>query len=80
MGSSYASVFDSLLGKYALINSFSATAYTSDSVNLDDLSDDLKFFNTVIIQVTDQSLKDPKTIGFLLDNQRNKQIVVCLSG
>ena len=80
MGSSYASVFDSLLGKYALINSFSVTAYAGDSLNLDDLSGDLKFFNTVIIQVTDQSLKDPQTIGFLLDNQRNKQIVVCLSG
>ncbi|WP_245580816.1 serine hydrolase domain-containing protein [Daejeonella oryzae] len=80
MGSVYSSVFDSLLNKYSSVSSFSATAYNSDSLTLDDLSDDLKFFNTVIIQLTDQSVKDPATIGFLLDNQRNKQIIICLNG
>ena len=80
MGSSFASNFDSLLNKYTVVTSFSTTTYNTDSLNLDDLSDDLKFFNTVIIQVTEESMRDPKTIGFLLDNQRNKQIIVSLSG
>jgi CubicO group peptidase (beta-lactamase class C family) len=49
-------------------------------LTFNELNDDLKFYNTVIIQVTDQSLNDPRTIPLLLDLQLNKQIVVCLSG
>ncbi|NEU10040.1 serine hydrolase [Flavihumibacter sp. R14] len=80
MGMAFSSNFDSLLNKYASVTSFTSTAYNTDSLDLDDLSDDLKFFNTVVIQVTDEGMTDPKTIGFLLDNQRNKQIIVCLFG
>lgn len=80
IGSAYASVFDSLLNKHTTVTSFTVSSYRIDSLNLDDLSDDLKFYNTIIIQVTDQSMADPKTISFLLDNQRNKQIIVSLSG
>ena len=80
MGSVYASNFDSLLNKYTSVSSYSSAKYKSDSLNLDDLSDDLKFFNTVIIQLSEKSIEDPQTIGFLLDNQRNKQIVVVLTG
>ena len=80
LGSSFSSNFDSVLNKYAEVTSFAATSYKSDSLDLNDLSDDLKFFNTVIIQVTDQTMRDPKIIDFLLDNQRNKQIIVNLFG
>ena len=80
MGSVYASNFDSLLNKYTSVSSYSSAKYKSDSLNLDDLSDDLKFFKTVIIQLSEKSIQDPQTIGFLLDNQRNKQIVVVLTG
>jgi len=80
MGFSFSANFDSLLNKYAAVTSFTNTAYNTDSLDLNDLSDDLKFFNTVIIQVTDEAMRDPQTIGFLLDNQRNKQIIVCLFG
>ncbi|MBC7744840.1 MAG: serine hydrolase [Flavobacterium sp.] len=80
LGNAFASNFDSLLNKYTSVTSFSSTGYNSDSLSLDDLSDDLKFYTTIIIQVTDQSVIDPKTIGFLLDIQRSKQIVVVLFG
>ena len=80
MGHSFAANFDSLLNKYAAVTSFTTTAYNTDSLDLNDLSDDLKFFNTVIIQLTDEGVRDPQTIGFLLDNQRNKQIIVCVFG
>ena len=80
IGSSYASVFDSILNKYALVQSFSSTAYNSDALSMDDLNDDLKFYNTVIVQVTDQSLNDPRTIPFILDIQKNKQMIISLSG
>lgn len=79
IGSLQATVFDSILNKYALVKSFNSAAY-SDALSLDDLSDDLKFYNTIIIQVTDQSLNDPRTIPFIIDNQLNKQIIVRFAG
>lgn len=79
IGSLQATMFDSILNKYALVKSFNSAAY-SDALSLDDLSDDLKFYNTIIIQVTDQSLNDPRTIPFIIDNQLNKQIIVRLAG
>jgi len=80
IGSAYASEFDSILNKYTQIKRFESSAYTSDMLTFNELNDDLKFYNTVIIQVTDQSLNDPRTIPLILDLQLNKQIVVCLSG
>ena len=80
IGSAYASEFDSILTKYTQIKRFESSAYTSDMLTFNELNDDLKFYNTVIIQVTDQSLNDPRTIPLLLDLQLNKQMIVCLSG
>jgi CubicO group peptidase (beta-lactamase class C family) len=80
IGSAYASEFDSILNKYTQIKRFESSAYNYDMQTFNELNDDLKFYNTVIIQVTDQSLNDPRTIPLLLDLQLNKQIVVCLSG
>ena len=80
IGSAYSSEFDSILIKYTQIKRFESSAYNYDMLTFNDLNDDLKFYNTVIIQVTDQSLNDPRTIPLLLDLQLNKQIVVCLSG
>lgn len=80
LGSPHAAVFDSLLNKYASVESFTSTSYKADSLNINDLIDDLKFKNTVIAQVTDASLNDPETMHFLLDNQKNKQLIVVLFG
>jgi CubicO group peptidase (beta-lactamase class C family) len=80
MGASFSSNFDSLLNKYTAVTSFTATDYNTDSLNLDDLSDDLKFFNIIIVQITDETLKDPRVLPFLLDNQKNKHLIVTLFG
>ena len=80
MGSSHAAVFDSILSKYAVIKSFSATAYNSGNSTLDDLNDDLKFYNTVVIQLTEHSLNDSTTLPFILDIQKNKKIILSLTG
>ncbi|HEY0769295.1 MAG TPA: serine hydrolase domain-containing protein, partial [Sphingobacteriaceae bacterium] len=76
MGSVYAGVFDSLLSKYAFIKSFSAESYKLQSLTLDDLTDDLKFYNTIIIQVIDESFNDPEVLRFILENQKNKKIIL----
>lgn len=76
MGSVYAGVFDSLLNKYAFVKSFSAESYKSQSLTIDDLTDDLKFYNTIIIQVIDESFNDPEVLRFILENQKNKKIIL----
>lgn len=76
MRSAYTVVFDSLLSKYAPIKSYASVSYRSDSTDINDLSDDLKFYNTVIVQVTGESLNDPETIRFIADNQKRKEIII----
>lgn len=80
IGSAYASVFDSILNKYTRVKSFASAQYNHDMLSFNDLNDDLKFFNTIIIQVTDQALNDPRTIPLLLDLQINKTLIISLSG
>ncbi|HEY0896765.1 MAG TPA: hypothetical protein VGE15_09465, partial [Sphingobacteriaceae bacterium] len=80
MGSAHASTFDSLLNKYTTITSFTSTGFKGDSLNYDDLLDELKFQSTVIVQVTDKSLDDAETLRFLADCEINKQLVVVLFG
>ena len=80
IGSAYASVFDSILNKYTHVESFASAKYNHDMLSFNDLNDDLKFFNTIIVQVTDQALNDPRTIPLLFDLQLNKSLIISLSG
>lgn len=76
-GYEHSSVFDSLLRKYADIKSYNTTPSRTDSLNLDNLpGDHLKFFNTLIIQVTSQSLSDPEVIRFITSNRERKEIII----
>lgn len=62
-GSAYALAFDSLLSKYASVKSFEMSGY-------------FKFYTTLIIQVTAQSLNDPEVIKFITENQKRKELVI----
>ena len=76
-GSAYSAVFDSLIKKYAEVKSFETSDYRTDSLNLDNLTgDNLKFYNTLIIQVTSQSLNDPEIIRFITENEKRKDIII----
>jgi CubicO group peptidase (beta-lactamase class C family) len=76
-GFSYAKQFDSLMNKYAAIKSFETAIYQTDSLNLDNLTGDyLKFYNTLIVQVTAQSLNDPEVIRFITENQKRKELII----
>lgn len=75
-GSEYSITFDSLLNKYAAVKSFASADYRSDSTDIDDLSGDLKYYNTLIVQVTSQSLNDPEIIRFITDNQKRKEVII----
>lgn len=73
----YATVFDSLLNKYTQISTYNRARYQTDSLHLDHLAGDhLKFYNTLVIQVTPTSLNDPELIRFLTENEKRKQLIV----
>ncbi|WP_440826965.1 serine hydrolase domain-containing protein [Pedobacter sp. 22163] len=75
----YSTVFDSLANKYDKITSFSADSY-KDSVNLNDLEDDLKYFNTVLITIDDQNVGKAKYINFINSISKNKQVIISFFG
>ncbi|WP_025145269.1 serine hydrolase domain-containing protein [Pedobacter jeongneungensis] len=75
----YSNVFDSLANKYDKITSFSADSY-KDSVNLNDLEDDLKYFNTILISIDDQNVGKAKYINFINSISKNKQVIISFFG
>ncbi|MBB4110249.1 serine hydrolase domain-containing protein [Pedobacter zeae] len=75
----YSNVFDSLANKYDKITSFSADSY-KDSVNLNDLEDDLKYFNTVLISIDDQNVNKAKYINFINSISKNKRVIISFFG
>ena len=79
-GFAYASVFDSILNKYNQVTAFASSAYNSGNVNYDNLNNDLKFYNTVIIQVTDNTLNDMLTINFIKDIAKSKEVILVFFG
>ena len=80
IGSAHATVFDSILNKYALVSSFSTAENSLGTPTMDDLRADLEYFTTIIIRLTDQSLNDPAILSFILESQKNKQVILSLTG
>lgn len=71
--------FDSLLNKYTKISSFSAANY-QNSATLNDLEDDLKYFNTVIISISSVAANEIRNINFILSIAKSKQVIVAMFG
>jgi CubicO group peptidase (beta-lactamase class C family) len=79
-GFAYASVFDSILNKYNHVTSFASSAYNSGDVNYDNLNHDLKFYNTIIIQVTDNTITDILATSFIKDIAKSKEVILVFFG
>jgi CubicO group peptidase (beta-lactamase class C family) len=79
LGFSYQTVFDSLLNKYAKTTNFSSAQYLSDTT-LDNLEDDLKYFNTVIITLPSTEAQNARNINFILSISKSKQVILALFG
>ena len=75
----YAAGFDSLLSKYDKITVFNGGNYFAPK-SLDDLSNDLRFFNTIIIQLNEADLDNPQLAQFISYNQQMKNVVIALFG
>lgn len=79
IGSGNATMFDSIANKYTAVDRFSAEAYKSDA-NLNELSADLKLYNTVIVQIGQEAIYKENTFKFLKDMERSKKLIVVLYG
>lgn len=75
----YATQFDSLLNKYAEVRSFNGADYLGQKT-INDLAQDLKFYNTLVIQLTDIDLNNPQVINFIALNRKLKKVVIALFG
>jgi CubicO group peptidase (beta-lactamase class C family) len=75
----YATVFDSLLNKYNKVDLFDGNSYSGNKT-LANLTSDLKFYNTIIVQVNDSDLANPDLIDFISSNQKNKNVIVAAFG
>jgi CubicO group peptidase (beta-lactamase class C family) len=75
----YATVFDSLLNKYSKVQLFDGNTYSGNKT-LANLTSDLKFYNTIIVQVNDADLGNPDLIDFISSNQKNKNVIVAAFG
>ena len=75
----FSTVFDSLANKYGNVASFSAAVY-KDSTNLYKLEEDLKFYNTILISIDNEHVKDAKFINFINSIAKAKQVVVSFFG
>lgn len=79
LGFSFQGIADSILNKYAKITSFSSAGYEG-SPNLYKLEDDLKYFNTVIISISDQETTNARYINFISSIAKNKTVIIALYG
>ncbi|MFD1258518.1 serine hydrolase domain-containing protein [Mucilaginibacter terrae] len=71
-----APVFDSLLNKYTKIKSFNGLAYKTMGA----LTDDLKLYNTVVLQLTDIDLENTQLLSFITMNDKLKKLVIAYWG
>lgn len=79
LGFTHQVAFDSLLNKYAEINFLNSEKY-KDSTTLNDLADDLKYYTTVMIAVTDQMAKNGRYVNFINDLTQHKSVVLAVFG
>jgi CubicO group peptidase (beta-lactamase class C family) len=75
----YATTFDSLLNKYSKVQVFDGNGYTGNKT-FNDLAADLKWYNTIILQVNDADLSNPQLIDFINTTQKIKPVIVAAFG
>jgi CubicO group peptidase (beta-lactamase class C family) len=76
----YATGFDSLLNKYSKADVFNGNDYLGNTKNFGTLSADLKWYNTIIVQLNSNDVNNPQIIDFITQNQKSKNVVVAVFG
>ncbi|GGH17024.1 serine hydrolase domain-containing protein [Mucilaginibacter phyllosphaerae] len=71
--------FDSLLNKYTKVDAFNGNDYMG-AKPLEMLTQDTKFYNTLIIQLTDAEVNNAQIIAFITNSQKMKNVIVSFIG
>ncbi|RYG07640.1 MAG: beta-N-acetylglucosaminidase, partial [Chitinophagaceae bacterium] len=79
LGFNHQVAFDSLLNKYADVKSLDAGLY-KDSTTLNDLEDDLKYYTTVVVALSDEMTSSGKCLNFITNLTKSKAVIVALFG
>lgn len=79
LGFNHSTVFDSLANKYQKVDHFNGNFYASTS-SLDALLDDLKFYHTLILEISDVSAFDQRVLNFIAEAGQQKQVLIALFG
>ncbi|MDA9555010.1 serine hydrolase [Pelobium sp.] len=72
-------VFDSLLNKYHQVDHFNGNVYQADH-QLNTLIDDLKYYNTIILCLSDVSVFNQEVISFMTELEEKKEVIIALFG
>ena len=72
----HAPVFDSLLNKYTKVQTFNG----NEAKTINDLSDGMKLYNTIIVELDNNEAYNPQLLNFINSNKRIKNVVVVLFG
>ncbi|MFM6954703.1 MAG: serine hydrolase domain-containing protein [Sphingobacteriaceae bacterium] len=79
LGFNHSVVFDSLANKYQQIPSLNGNFYATTS-SLDALLDDVKFYHTLILELSDVVIFDDRVLRFIKEVEKNKQVIIALFG
>ncbi len=76
----YSTEFDSLLNKYSKVDTFNGNDYLTGLKNITTLALDLKWYNTLIVELSPEDVNNPQVITFIQQNQKLKNVVIALFG
>jgi CubicO group peptidase (beta-lactamase class C family) len=79
LGLEHQQVLDSLLNKYTKVMPFNAKDYQA-LPDLNNLEDDLKYYNTVIVSIAATESKNARYINFINTLAKSKKVIVTLFG
>jgi CubicO group peptidase (beta-lactamase class C family) len=79
LGFVYQKAFDSLLNKYGAVKAVDAQTYLASS-NLDAVEDDLKYYNTIFLAITDEMASNVKYLNFISNLEKKKTVVLSFFG
>lgn len=79
LGFEHQGVFDSLLNKYTQVARFSTKPYAADPA-LNNLEDELKYYNTVIVAIPSEMATNARYINLIQSLSASKLVIVSLFG
>jgi CubicO group peptidase (beta-lactamase class C family) len=79
LGFSHSIEFDSLLNKYTHVTHFNGNIYQANH-QFNSLIDDLKYYNTIILGLSDVSVFNDEVMSFLSEMEGKKQVIIALFG